>query len=88
MPYVERDAGGAITGVFARPQPGRATERLAGDHAELTAFNDARAVASAGAAATPSALEARIALLEEKSGGTPSDAAIDAKRAAMRGAGG
>lgn len=38
MRYVQRDQGGAISGVFARPQPGVAEEVLADDAVELLAF--------------------------------------------------
>lgn len=39
MPYVQRDRG-AITGIFARPQPGFAEEFLAPDDADVVAFRN------------------------------------------------
>ena len=38
MPYVSRDSGGAISGVFVNPQPGYATEFLLESDASLIAF--------------------------------------------------
>lgn len=38
MPYVSRDGSNNVTGLFARPQPGRATEFLADDDAEVVAY--------------------------------------------------
>lgn len=42
MPYVERD-GANIVGVYAVPQPGIATEFIEDDHADMLAFEAARA---------------------------------------------
>ena len=38
MPYVERDGGSNVIGVYARPQPGVATEYLANNHVDVVAF--------------------------------------------------
>lgn len=38
MPYVQRSLGGAITGVYAQPQPGLAEEFLPADNAEVVAY--------------------------------------------------
>lgn len=40
MPFVERNQTGDIVGLYARPQPGRAEEFLADDHADVTAFQN------------------------------------------------
>ena len=56
MAYVERDlATNAVKGVYRRPQPGRATEELPDDHAEVLAFlkNMEDAVAAVQAQPTP-----------------------------------
>ena len=39
MVYVERD-GGAVVGIYANPQPGRAEEELADNHADVLAFRN------------------------------------------------
>jgi len=39
--YVQRNASGAIQGVFANKQPGLAEEQLASDHPDVVAFIDA-----------------------------------------------
>lgn len=36
--YVQRNGEGAITGIYARPQPGYAEEAIASDHADVVAF--------------------------------------------------
>lgn len=40
MPYVERDGGNNIIGVYARPQPGTAEELLADNDPEVLAFRN------------------------------------------------
>lgn len=39
MVYVERD-GGLVVGIYANPQPGRAEEELADNHADVLAFRN------------------------------------------------
>lgn len=40
MPYVQRDLQGKITGLYARPQPGRAEEYLPEDEPDVRAFRE------------------------------------------------
>jgi hypothetical protein len=58
MAYVQRDGGGNITGVFANPQPGHATEFVADNDASITAF-----LAKASVPQVVSAMQAKVALL-------------------------
>lgn len=74
MPFVERDQGGTIVGVYARPQPGRAEEHLAEDHADLIAWRAAKEARDA----EPGEFETLIEMLRE------GDPAWDAKIAAAR----
>lgn len=42
MPYVSRNAGKEVVGLYARPQPGLAEERLDDSDAEVVAFRERR----------------------------------------------
>jgi len=43
MPYVSRNEGGAINGLYANAQPGYAEEYLPDDNSEVVAFTEAAA---------------------------------------------
>lgn len=62
MPYVSRNGGGAISGLFANPQPGYAEELLADDAAEVLAYVAANA--EGGALTTERQREAARQLVE------------------------
>lgn len=63
MLYIERDAQGSVVGVYTVAQPGRTSETVADDHADVAAFKARKPKPPADPVA---ALAARVDTLESE----------------------
>lgn len=73
MPYVERNQGGDVKGVYARRQPGRAEELLPDTDPEVMAFRDPPPVPPENTPTTVDDLERATRAVLAPLGVTPAD---------------